>query len=237
MRTTIQMKMQITEKDLQHFRERAKTELQSNGAVGRLAWDAVVNALCNEVEELRKDAAISNAVDSAWAGVCAACAEGTPPERCAYYGEPNGCNAPKIGQHPTAHEELNKAANICLFVKENCGNAETARYMAEAIVAINEAVASLPSPGNVTAMREALESCLNFIVRIDRAFNPLMQSLLEDAVAKAKAALAAPPRNCDRFATANDAVEAYIAAHPHGDEPDASTYGSWLFAKVNKETK
>ena len=53
--------MQITDKDLQQFRERAKTELQSNGAVGRLAWDAVVNALCNEVEELRKYAAPGNA--------------------------------------------------------------------------------------------------------------------------------------------------------------------------------
>lgn len=51
------MTMQITDKDIQTFRERAKTELQSNGAVGRLAWDAVVNALCNEVEELRKNAA------------------------------------------------------------------------------------------------------------------------------------------------------------------------------------
>lgn len=53
--------MQITAKDIQQFRERAKTELQSNGAVGRLAWDAVVNALCNEVEELRKNAAPGNA--------------------------------------------------------------------------------------------------------------------------------------------------------------------------------
>lgn len=35
-----------------------------------------------------------------WKKVCAACAEGTPPERCAYYGDPNGCNAPTIGAHP-----------------------------------------------------------------------------------------------------------------------------------------
>lgn len=53
--------MQITDKDIQTFRERAKTELQSNGAVGRLAWDSVVDALCNEVEELRKNAAPGNA--------------------------------------------------------------------------------------------------------------------------------------------------------------------------------
>ena len=35
-----------------------------------------------------------------WKKVCAACAEGTPPERCAYYGDPNGCNAPTLGKHP-----------------------------------------------------------------------------------------------------------------------------------------
>ena len=35
-----------------------------------------------------------------WKKVCAACAEGTPPERCAYYGDPNGCNAPTLGAHP-----------------------------------------------------------------------------------------------------------------------------------------
>lgn len=55
------MTMQITDKDIQTFRERAKTELQSNGAVGRLAWDSVVDALCDEVEELRKNAATGNA--------------------------------------------------------------------------------------------------------------------------------------------------------------------------------
>ena len=123
--------MQITDKDLQQFRERAKTELQSNGAVGRLAWDAVVNALCNEVEELRKNAA----------------------------------------------------------------------------------------PGNAAALREALEK----IARWDDGIGADISNI-------ARAALAAPARNCDRFATANDAVKGYIAAHPHDDEPDASTYGSWLFA-------
>ena len=35
-----------------------------------------------------------------WRKICAACADGTPPERCAYYGEPNGCNAPVRGHHP-----------------------------------------------------------------------------------------------------------------------------------------
>ena len=39
-----------------------------------------------------------------------------------------------------AKESLNKAGNICLFVKENCNDEQTARYMSDAIEAINEAV-------------------------------------------------------------------------------------------------
>lgn len=96
-----------------------------------------------------------------------------------------------------AKELLSNAGNICLFVKENCEDGQTARYMSEAIDAINEAVSSSSAPGDAAVLREALESCLDFIIRIDRAFNPYMQGLLEDAVAKAKAALAASARNCD----------------------------------------
>ena len=51
--------------------------------------------------------------------------------------------------------------------------------------------------GNSAAMREALEVCLDFIMRLDRAFNPFMQNMLENAIAKSNASLSAPPRNCD----------------------------------------
>lgn len=99
----------------------------------------------------------------------------------------------KIGQHQTAREELNKAANICLFVKENCGNAETARYMSEAIDAINEAVASLPAPGNAAAMRAALE----YVCHMDD--NGYTSYDVRVAIQKAHDALAAPARNCDKY--------------------------------------
>lgn len=62
-------------------------------------------------------------------------------------------------------------------------------------------------PVNAAAMREALESCRNFIVRIDRAFNPFMQGLLENAVAKADAALAAPPEPPLNAAALREALE------------------------------
>ncbi len=138
------MTMQITDKDIQTFRERAKTELQSNGAVGRLAWDSVVNSLCNEVEELRKNAAISNAVDSAWADVCAACAKGMPPACCAYYGDPNGCNAPTLGKHPEGdlaerlQEALDKAERRIAELERAPGNAAALREAAERICSIDQ---------------------------------------------------------------------------------------------------
>lgn len=51
--------------------------------------------------------------------------------------------------------------------------------------------------GNIAAMREALSDCLVLIPHLDRAFNPFMRNRLENAIAKARAALAEPPRNCD----------------------------------------
>ena len=53
--------------------------------------------------------------------------------------------------------------------------------------------------GNTAAMREALEYCLDFIMRLDRTFNPYMQQRLETAVSKARDAISMPARNCDRF--------------------------------------
>ena len=135
-----------------------------------------------------------------WKNICAACAEGTPPERCAYYGDPSGCNAPTLGAHPEG--------NLAERLQEALEKAE--RRIAELERAL----------GNAAALREALESCLDFIRRIDRAFNPFMQGLLEDAVAKANAALAAPPRNCERFDSWEDAYIAWVketqdcAEHP-----------------------
>lgn len=45
--------MPITDNDLALFRERAKTELESTGDIGRIAWDYVVDELCKEVARLR----------------------------------------------------------------------------------------------------------------------------------------------------------------------------------------
>lgn len=80
------------------------------------------------------------------------------------------------------------------------------------------------APGNAAALRTALD-------RISQMCGVGPNEVSAIAIGHiCDRALAAPARNVDRFATANDAVEGYIAAHPHDYEPDASTYGSWLFA-------
>lgn len=84
--------------------------------------------------------------------------------------------------------------------------------------------------GNSAEMREALIYVRDLMRRVkdgDRVSSFAFLGVVEHA-------LAAPARNCDRFQTAKDAVEGYIAAHPHDDEPDASTYGSWLFAPAKE---
>ena len=91
-------------------------------------------------------------------------------------------------------------------------------------------------PGNAAALREAL----NLVGHLANDLRNITERDTEvradvnEIVDVCRAALAAPARNCDRFATANDAVEGYIAAHPQDDEPDASTYGSWLFATAKE---
>lgn len=47
--------MEITDGDLREFRERAKTELRSGCDCGRMRWDDVVEALCEEVARLRNE--------------------------------------------------------------------------------------------------------------------------------------------------------------------------------------
>lgn len=72
-----------------------------------------------------------------WKKVCAACAEGTPPERCAYYGDPSGCNAPTLGKHPEGdlaerlQDELEKAERRIAELERAPGNAATMRAILE----------------------------------------------------------------------------------------------------------
>lgn len=76
---------------------------------------------------------------------------------------------------------------------------------------------------NVKAMREALEFAeYEFCARG-----------LFDASRQMAAALSAPPRNCDRFSNANEALEAF--ANEKGET--LIEFVRWLFAEAKGESK
>lgn len=42
-------------------------------------------------------------MENNWTEICAKCKDGDiEPKHCEYFGEPNGCNSPIYGKHPTA---------------------------------------------------------------------------------------------------------------------------------------
>lgn len=52
-----------------------------------------------EVAELKK---LIPQPDPDWKAICEKCHDGEIEPKCEYYGEPNGCNSPIYGEHPTA---------------------------------------------------------------------------------------------------------------------------------------
>ena len=106
----------------------------------------------------------------------------------------------KGGRNPSAMREALEGIieNLSTRIELKRGNRVT-MPVGEAKCLVGYARAALavtPEPlSDAAALREALESCLIFIMRLDRAFNPFMQNLLENAIAKASAALAVPPND------------------------------------------
>lgn len=80
---------------------------------------------------------------------------------------------------------------------------------------------------NVKAMREALNeirSRLSYLYeRLDGTFDP---PALKEVYEIARTALSTPPRNCDRFTNANEALEAF--AKEKGET--LIEFVRWLFA-------
>ena len=146
--------------------------------------------------------------DPNWKDICAKCADGDiEPRFCAYYGEPNGCNSPIYGEHPSAEKSS--------------------------------------AVGNAAAMRAALEKIVRVAEEWDTPGIHAVQATLYRILEAARAALAAPVRNCDRFRTA-DEVSAYWGANVHavplhGDayamRIDGETYPTfldWLMAPAKE---
>ena len=133
-----------------------------------------------------------------WKETCARCMEGdVEPRYCEYYGEPNGCNSPIYGEHPSTPNAA--AMHACLL-----------KILAEMI-----------DLGGMEAGRKA-------------RFSP-------DAIAEEiRQALSAPPRNCDRFATIDEARKAHeeyrgdyiMRASNIFDFP--MEFEAWLFAPATE---
>ena len=167
-----------------------------------------------------------------WKKICAACAEGTPPERCAYYGEPDGCNAPVRGHHPAGDvaerlkDELADAHDAIARLEAELAEARRERDTACAERALSAV------PGSAAALREALtgrdlafaRAAINDLVSdcnaaLSRATCEAKNIYIRSAESAAKeawskldnlirAVLAAPARNCD-VGTAREQIERF----------------------------
>ena len=107
--------------------------------------------------------------------------------------------------------------------------------------------------GNAAKLREALIRVLRWLKRMNAeplntlavseltpsyAVNRAAKSMIEDNdyhISQLTAALAAPPRNCERFQTWDEAKDAYW--REQGDPCDWRKLGAWLFAPYEGETK
>ncbi len=128
----------------------------------------------------------------------------------------------------TEKDELGKFGNTQSELCKRCRARNCECWQMTLKREVESALAAPPEPpSNAAALREALESCLDFIMRIDRAFNPFMQGLLENAVAKANAALAAPARNCDRFQTGDRLTDAVSALNAYANEKEHEPVRRW----------
>lgn len=79
--------------------------------------------------------------------------------------------------------------------------------------------------GNAAAMREALEFVAHMYDSPYTTYDVLV------AVRKARAALSAPPRNCDRYSH-NEALQIWAAEKENGEN---GCFDEWLFATAEKK--
>jgi hypothetical protein len=94
---------------------------------------------------------------------------------------------------------------------------------------IADAVERVCAPCNAAVTREALMKAKLYFDHRGEGTNLDDAGMAIDAITSIDAALAAPPRNCDRFATAEEAYSAWMPAV----EMDAIC--DWLFAPAKEE--
>ena len=92
---------------------------------------------------------------------------------------------------------------------------------------------------NAAAMREALEKVrfyLPYLLQYVRLHDAQSGGYYEKKLEVVNAALSAPPRNCDRFATLDDARNTFYADYvPDETCSSATAFAIWLFDKAKGE--
>ncbi len=83
---------------------------------------------------------------------------------------------------------------------------------------------------NAAAMREALLKARNTLVLYSRDMKPRYQAEVGFMVDTCDAALAAPARNCDRYATLGDALRTWSEARARFG--NGQSFDEWLFAEA-----
>ena len=130
-------------------------------------------------------------------------------------------------------QDMRDAAK-CLFACEvdlKHDNRDISRMLRQSADMMDMAV------GNAAAMREALsDSCyamFNFLKTQNGGYVEMA-----NALDKAKAALAKPPRNCDRFTTLDDARNAFFEDYvPDETCSSANAFAIWLFDEAKGATE
>ena len=86
-------------------------------------------------------------------------------------------------------------------------------------------------------LREALEALLDVVRDWDDHIPPaIREGELQEAYCKAEAALDAPPKNCDRFATVKDAAIAFARERQDAPQPSPDfTFSAWLLAPASEK--
>lgn len=114
-------------------------------------------------------------------------------------------------------------------------NHRPVHYTRDILERIVEAVNRVDAPhGNAAKMREALSDACYAMFNFLKTQNGSYEEMA-NALDKAKAALAAPPRNCDCYRDEDDAFAAWHNSLADGDVVSVRNAFRWLFAKEGKE--
>lgn len=96
----------------------------------------------------------------------------------------------------------------------------------------DEQYAKLKMVGNTTKVREMLETIKRKAISIIPG-SSIQKKMLDRFRLLAESALAAPPRNCDRFNTLEDALAGWREVSPDESGP----FDDWLFAEAKGDAK